>query len=260
VNKVELIQSLVDMINGLPHRDKEKLDALKRRAEMIIRTMFGESSKYIKDLNNIYFFPRIGPVDEDYCNECWLSGKNKMLNLFNTIFEELELCSSNQKVDERQKADVTFLNRIFIVHGHDEAMKQGVARTLEKIGLEPIILHEKSNEGRTIIEKFTDYSDVSFAIVILSPDDLAYPKDQSAKGAKLRARQNVIFELGFFIGKLGRNRVLVLYQKENNFEMPSDYSGVLYIPYDKSGQWRLELIKELKACGYDVDANKLICS
>ena len=74
----------------------------------------------------------------------------------------------------------------------------------------------------------------------------------------LRARQNVIFELGFFIGKLGRNRVLVLYQEEENFEMPSDYSGVLYTPYDSSGRWQFDLIKELKACGYDVDANKLL--
>jgi predicted nucleotide-binding protein len=137
-------------------------------------------------------------------------------------------------------------------------MKQEVARILEKIGFEPIILHEKPSEGRTIIEKLTDYSDVSFAIVLLSPDDLAYPKNKLAKEAKPRARQNVIFELGFFFGKLGRKHVLVLHQEESNFEMPSDYSGVLYVPYDNSKQWQSNLIKELKACGYDVDANKLL--
>jgi len=174
------------------------------------------------------------------------------------MLEELKLFGIRQKVDKVQKADVKPSNRIFIVHGHDEAMKQAVARTVEKMGFETIILHEKPSEGRTIIEKFTDYSDVSFAIVLLSPDDVAYPKDQSPKEAKLRARQNVIFELGFFIGKLGRNRVLVLYQEEKNFEMPSDYSGVLYTPYDDSGRWQFDLVKELKACGYDVDANKLL--
>jgi predicted nucleotide-binding protein len=258
MNEIELVQSLIDEVNELPHRDEEKLDALRRRAEMIIRKVFGESSKYLKDLNNIHFFPMVYPAEEDYYNERWLSGKSQMLNLFNTMLEELKLFGIRQKVDKVQKADAKSSNRIFIVHGHDEAMKQAVARTVEKMGLEPIILHEKPSEGRTIIEKFTDYSDVSFAIVLLSPDDVAYPKDQSLKDAKLRARQNVIFELGFFIGKLGRNRVLVLYQEEKNFEMPSDYSGVLYTPYDDSGRWQFDLVKELKACGYDVDANKLL--
>jgi predicted nucleotide-binding protein len=258
MNEIELVQSLIDEINELPHRDEEKLDALRRRAEMIIRKVFGESSKYLKDLNNIHFFPMVYPAEEHYYNESWLSGRSQMLNLFNTMLEELKLFGVHQKVDKVQKTDVKSSNRIFIVHGHDEAMKQAVARTVEKIGLEPIILHEKPSEGRTIIEKFTDYSDVSFAIVLLSPDDVAYPKDQSPKDAKLRARQNVIFELGFFIGKLGRNRVLVLYQEEKNFEMPSDYSGVLYTPYDDSGRWQFDLVKELKACGYNVDANKLL--
>ena len=258
MNEIELVQSLIDEVNKLPHRDEEKLDALRRRAEMIIGKVFGESSKYLKDLNSIHFFPMVYPADEHYYNEMWLSGKSQMLNLFNTMLEELKLFGIRQKVDKVQKADVKPSNRIFIVHGHDEAMKQAVARTVEKMGFETIILHEKPSEGRTIIEKFTDYSDVSFAIVLLSPDDVAYLKDQSPKEAKLRARQNVIFELGFFIGKLGRNRVLVLYQEEKNFEMPSDYSGVLYTPYDDSGRWQFDLVKELKACGYDVDANKLL--
>jgi len=258
MDKIELVQSLIDQVNKLPHRDEEKLDALQRRAEMIIRKVFGDSSKYLKDLESIHFFPMAYPADERYYNETWLSGKNEMLNLFNTMLEELKLFGVSPKAENVKKADVKFLNRVFIVHGHDEAMKQAVARTLERIGLEPIILHEKPSEGRTIIEKFTDYSNVSFAVVLLSPDDMAHPKDQPPKDAKLRARQNVIFELGFFIGKLGRNRVLVLYQEEKNFEMPSDYSGVLYTPYDDSGRWQFDLIKELKACGYNVDANKLL--
>lgn len=257
MNEVELIQSLIAMVNELPHRDEEKLDALRRRVELIIRKVFGDSSKYLEDLDQINFSPA-WTSDENSYNNSWRSGKSEMLNLFNVMLEELELSSMSQKVDGVHKAGVDFSNRIFVVHGRDEGMKQAVARTLEKIELEPIVLHEKPNEGRTIIEKFTDYSDVSFAVVLLSPDDMAYPKDQSSKDAKLRARQNVIFELGFFIGKLGRNRVLVLYQEEKNFEMLSDYSGVLYTPYDNSGQWRLDLVKELKACGYDVDANKLV--
>jgi len=258
MNEIELVQNLIEMVNKLPHRDNQKLDALIKRAEMIIRNVFGESSKYLKDLSRIRFYPMVYPADEQYYNEIWLSGRNEMLNLFNTMLEELKLFGPSSKAGKVQKTDVKLSKQIFLVHGHDDAMKQAVARTLEKIGLEPIILHEKPSEGRTIIEKFTDYSEVSFAVVLLSPDDIAYPKDRSPKDAMLRARQNVIFELGFFIGKLGRNRVLVLYQEEENFEMPSDYSGVLYTPYDSSGRWQFDLIKELKACGYDVDANKLL--
>jgi len=246
------------MVNNLPYQDEEKLDALKKRAQMIIRNVFGDSSKYLKDLEDIDFYPIVFPAEEDDLNRWWRSGKNEMITLFNTMLDELKLFGPSSKAGKVQKTDVKLSKQIFLVHGHDEAMEQAVARTLEKIGLEPIILHEKPSEGRTIIEKFTDYSEVSFAVVLLSPDDIAYPKDRSPKYAKLRVRQNVIFELGFFIGKLGRNRVLVLYQDEENFEMPSDYSGVLYTPYDSSGRWQFDLIKELKACGYDVDANKLL--
>jgi len=257
MNDIGLIQSLIEKIRELPHRDEKKLDALRKRAEMIIRKVFGDSSKYLKDLGSINFFPKWS-LDKNSYNECWRSGKTEMLNLFNTMREELELFGMRPKDDKLQKADIKISNRIFVVHGHDEAMKQAVARTLEKIELEPIILHEKPSEGlRTIIEKFTKYSDVDFAVVLLSPDDMAYPKDRSPKDAKPRARQNAVFELGFFIGKLGEKRVLMLLQEEENFEMPSDCSGVIYIPYDNLGRWRSDLIKELRACGYDVDANKL---
>ncbi|NVM53271.1 MAG: nucleotide-binding protein [Candidatus Helarchaeota archaeon] len=145
--------------------------------------------------------------------------------------------------------------RIFIVHGHDDAMKHEVARTLEKLDLDPIILHEQPNKGRTIIEKITDYSNVSFAIVLFSPDDVAHPVGAPEK-VKKRARPNVVLELGYFLGRLGRERVIVLLKKDENFEIPSDFLGVLYIPFDKS--WPLNLIKELKNRGLYIDANKLV--
>ncbi|HQD34288.1 MAG TPA: nucleotide-binding protein, partial [Bacteroidales bacterium] len=147
---------------------------------------------------------------------------------------------------------------IFIVHGHNEEMKQSVARCIEKLKLNPIILHEQSSKGKTIIEKFFDYSNVIYAIILLSADDIAYPKDENSNNFKYRARQNVIFELGYFMGKLGRERVLSLYEEIDNFEIPSDYNGVLFIPYDKKGNWKLELVKELKAVGISIDANNII--
>ncbi|WP_321419455.1 nucleotide-binding protein [uncultured Methanomethylovorans sp.] len=149
-------------------------------------------------------------------------------------------------------------SKIFIVHGHDEEMKQSVARIIEKLGLEAIILHEKANEGlKSIIEKFEKHSsNASFAIILLSPDDKGCTANSFPNAAKFRARQNVILELGYFIGKLGRERVLALYKQSTNFELPSDIAGTLYTPYDN--KWQFELVRELKAYGYDVDANKLL--
>lgn len=143
---------------------------------------------------------------------------------------------------------------IFIVHGHDERTKLDVARTLEKIGLNPIILSEQPNQGQTIIEKFELHSNVGFAVVLLTADDLG--KTKTADDEKYRARQNVILEMGYFIGKLGRNKVFPLY--EDGVELPSDLHGVLYNPIDDANSWKFKLAKELKAAGYDIDANKLI--
>ena len=143
-------------------------------------------------------------------------------------------------------------NKIFIVHGHNNEMKLAVARTIGQLGLLPIILHEQPNKGRTIIEKFEKLSeDVSFAIVLLSADD-------TMSDGKYRARQNVILELGYFIAKLGRENVVALYDTSTEVEIPSDITGVLYEPYDKpDGVWRFEVIQELKAVGFNVDANVL---
>jgi len=148
-------------------------------------------------------------------------------------------------------------NKIFVVHGHDTEMKTSVARILEQLGLEPVILHEQPNRGRTIIEKFEDHSEeISFAIILLSPDDKGCEANNFPDSAKLRARQNVILELGYFIGKLGRNKVLVLFKDEIDFEHPSDIMGVLYTPFMDG--WEFKMVGELKSCGYDVDANRLL--
>ena len=161
--------------------------------------------------------------------------------------------------DQLTDAPQTSASRsVFIVHGHDEEMKQAVARTLEKLDFDPVVLHEQPDQGRTIIEKFSDYADVGFAVILLSPDDMAYPRGCSPKDARPRARQNVVLELGYFIGKLGRKNVVALYREEEKFEWPSDYSGVLHKPYDESGQWQFALVTELKAAKYVVDANKLV--
>ncbi len=145
-------------------------------------------------------------------------------------------------------------NRVFVVHGHDEEAKQSVARCIEKLGFKAVILHEQPNQGRTIIEKFEDYSDVAFAVVLLTPDDVGASKDPEGE-LRPRARQNVILELGFFLGELGRGRVCALHKGE--VEIPSDYRGVLWVPMDEGGAWRLDLATEMKAAGLDLDLNRL---
>jgi len=145
---------------------------------------------------------------------------------------------------------------VFLVHGHEEAVIYEAARFLESLDLEVIILREQSNQGRTIIEKFVDYSDVGFAVVLLTPDDKGGPIDAPIDKYKPRARQNVLLELGYFIGKLGRNRVCALFGE--GVEIPSDYSGVLFIPIDSGGAWHMLLARELKAAGIEIDMNKAI--
>lgn len=147
-----------------------------------------------------------------------------------------------------------YTRRVFLVHGHDERARETVARFLEKLELECIILHEQPNKGRTVIEKFVDYADVSFAVVLLTPDDRGGLATDSFEAQRARARQNVILELGFFLGALGRSRVCALYAE--GVEIPSDYSGVLFVPLDDSDAWRITLLRELIAAGIQVDANR----
>lgn len=146
--------------------------------------------------------------------------------------------------------------KVFLVHGHDETILHQSARLLERLGLEVIVLREQPNQGKTIIEKFESYSDVGFALVLLTGDDHGSAKGMAPDQLKPRARQNVVFELGYFIGKLGRNRVCALYS--DGVEVPSDYSGVVYTKIDSGSGWRFEVAKELRAAGYPVDLNQVL--
>lgn len=139
-------------------------------------------------------------------------------------------------------------SRIFIVHGHDVAAREEVARFIDRAGLEPIILHEQASGGRTVIEKLEHYSDVGFAVVLLTPDDVGGPVGGKMKP---RARQNVIAELFYFVGRLGRSKVCPLMKGE--VEIPSDTLGVVYAPMDEHGGWKQRLLTELQEAGYKLD-------
>ena len=150
--------------------------------------------------------------------------------------------SSGARIAIGEVASAANTRAIFLVHGHDGEAKETVARFLEKLELEPIILHEQPNQGRTLIEKFeTSSRGVAFAVVLLTPDDLGGAAHASPD-LRPRARQNVILELGYFMGRLGRTRVCALYK--GGVELPSDFQGVVYIEFDSAGAWKTKLAQE----------------
>lgn len=143
---------------------------------------------------------------------------------------------------------------IFVVHGHDDGAREAAARFIEGLGLKAIILHEMPNLGRTIIAKFREVAEeVGFAVVLMTPDDMGGPRGGTMQE---RARQNVVFELGFFIGALGPDRVAAIVK--GAVERPSDFHGVVYISLDDAGAWKMALAKELQAAGFPIDWNKVM--
>lgn len=143
-------------------------------------------------------------------------------------------------------------NKVFIVHGHNN-LKTEVELFLTKLGLEPIILHKQANMGKTIIEKIEKYTDVGFGIVLYTPDDEGRLKGNVELSS--RARQNVVFEHGYLIGKLGRDRVCALVA--DNVETPGDIDGIVYVNVDDNGYWKVALAKDMKAVGFNLDMNKV---
>lgn len=165
----------------------------------------------------------------------------------------LAISESSTTVNKNLSAETL---KVFVVHGHDNEAKEGVARFLEKLGLQPIILHEQPSAGRTIIEKFETYaSDIAFAVVLLTPDDVGSVARNPAD-LKSRARQNVVLELGYFMGRLGRTRVCALHKR--GVELPSDYQGVLYIELDVAGAWKTKLAQEFIQAKLPIELSGLV--
>lgn len=154
------------------------------------------------------------------------------------------------------KVDLVQLDKsqVFIVHGHDETAKTKTARFIEKLGLKSIILHEQASGSKTVIEKIEAYSNVGFGIVLYTPCDIG-AKNEENPNLKNRARQNVVFEHGFLIGKIGRENVCALVKGE--IETPNDISGVVYVKMDDEEAWHLKIARELRNSGYEIDMNKL---
>ncbi len=222
----------------------------KTRAERFLRTHYGENSKEVVNFGNTHFSLMIYTFNEtesDYIEAC-KSGLVESKAVFEVYLEELKENDVTPDNEATQDNSIS-KSKVFVVHGHDEALKQEVARIVEKQGLEAIILSEQANQGKTIIEKIEENADVGAAICLFTGDDCGKVKD--ANSENLRARQNVVFEAGYFMGKLGRKNIILIASPD--IEIPSDLQGVVYTN-EKS--WQIDVLKELKAIGYAIDFNK----
>lgn len=263
----EKIAELIERIDGLKKIERGSAQFKKwiRDTQVALEHIFGKESRHITDFNQIRYSLSAfsGSTPEHKFQQRYIEGLENAKHVLVSMIEEIQEYWEEKSNEELNAQDNRLgvasyqlnSNKVFIVHGHDGGTKETVARFINKLGLEPIILHEQPSQGRTIIEKFENHSDVGYAIVLITPDDLG-SSIKEPENTRQRARQNVVFEFGYFLGKLGRHKVAGLVK--GDIEVPSDYSGVLYIPIDEAGAWRFLLIKELKSAGYAVDANKAI--
>lgn len=178
---------------------------------------------------------------------------NAKVDNLKKLFQKTDLLKSS-KIEPAIHQEIEFdKSKVFIVHGHDDLAKEETARFIEKLGFSPIILHEQASSGLTIIEKIESYTNVGFGVVLYTPCDIG-AKNGDESDLKLRARQNVVFEHGYLIGKIGRKNVTALVK--GTIETPNDISGVVYI--SMSNDWKFALAKELKSSGFPVDMNNAV--
>ena len=273
--KLEIIYKEIDrLIEMNATTATQEFQDWKLKAARFLSHYFGMQSIEMEQFRKTQFHPIFDYDDESKCIECCKKGLEATKRVFETYLDDISTDmldkaekSMQQKLKEMrqwQHEDMLLANisqralmtrtkeykKVFIVHGHDNALKQEVARMVEKQGLETIILSEQANRGKTIIEKFEEHSDVGAAICLFTGDD--YGKAKDATSENLRARQNVVFEAGYFMGKLGRENVVLIANPD--IEIPSDLKGVVYTN-EKS--WQIDVLKELKAIGYAIDLNKL---
>ena len=255
VSDIEILENLIKDINKLEFQDEDNLNYMLKKTEMIIRNISGPSSKYLKEINSILFYPYEKRSSIQIQQRIWMEGIKELSNICRIIIDEINIF---RKLDRINQNINTSSKKVFIVHGKDVEVKEAVARVLIMLDIDPIILGERPNIGKTIIEKFEYYSDVQVAIILFTPDDIGGVIHEDWDNLKPRARQNVILELGFFLGKLDRTKIILIHKKKDDFEIPSDISGIVYIEFDDKEGWKMKLCQELVALGFDIDINKLV--
>lgn len=218
---------------------------------------YSESHEYFSYGLDVYHEKWVNIITEEEDPESTLLSPlgEKMKILFELSRSAKHYIEGESKEPLKQESQNMENPNVFIVHGHDSALRTEVELFLTKLSLKPIVLFKEANQGATIIEKFMQYaSKSSFAIVLYTSCDLG--KDKNAEELQPRARQNVVFEHGFMYSYLGRNKVVALV--EDGVEIPGDLSGVIYITKDPVGKWKAEILKELQASGIPYDKDKVI--
>ena len=264
--KAKAIERLRKVLNAVPElktlpRGSAAFQKWRRNAEVAIANAFGEETSHVADFQKIRYSLTavVSGMPESAFQAAYMKGLDSAASMLESMLDEIEEYREEEeqspKISESGVKIQKNTNKVFVIHGHEESARETAARFLEKVGLEAVVLHEQPNRGRTIIEKFEDHSDVKFAVVLLTPDDVGEARDRKAD-LRPRARQNVVFEFGYFVGKLGRGRVCAL--AKGDIERPSDLDGLLYVPLDDSDGWRMRLLRELKVAGFNVDANRAL--
>jgi len=176
----------------------------------------------------------------------------KELTVDLTVHEDSPPAAAGKKVARMTKSKE---RKVLIIHGRDEEKRTMIAGFLKKMDLEPFLPDDAADQGMSLLEKYKQYEDAVFAITLLTADDMGYPQGEPEE-PKPRPRQNVIFELGFLMGRLEPNLVCALY--EEGLDLPSEFKGSVLIPYDAGGVWKLLVARALKVANVDVDLNKAI--
>lgn len=253
MNNYEKLNSLIAeaeelMQLGVTASDS-RFQAWKMKVSRFLIKNFGEKSHEYDYFQKTSFSLKIWSAftEESAFVEACAHGLEKTKAVLMTYLEDFKENNGSMAVSVAHNENCS---KVFIVHGHDGELKEAVARLIEQQNIEAIILSRKTNEGKTIIEKIEHHSDVGAAICLFTADDKG--KTKSEKVFKDRARQNVVFETGYFMGKLGRNRLVII--SENNVELPSDMSGMVYAG---KTDWKVDVLKELRAMGFTIDFNKL---
>ena len=262
-SKAKAIERLKKALDTIPElkqlrHDSPRFEKWRRDTQVALTNTFGDKSRHIQDFTNIYYWPGYAPAPESKMRDAYVSGLDSAASVLESMIDEIEEYWEDEQQTSPSPAvqghERTNTKEVFVIHGRDSEAKETVARFLTRLDLTPVILHEQPNQGRTIIEKFEQHAQVGFAVALLTPDDVGALQDKR-NDLKPRARQNVVFELGYFLGRLGRERVCAL--TKGNVEIPSDYDGVVYISLDDGG-WKMNLIRELKNAGFEVDANRAL--
>ena len=232
-----------------------------RDTKIDIKNIFKEkSTEKLKEFGDIGFEPQSPRILENVyyapgLKENFPELKERMIMLLKSIKDEICRYWPNDKQNTSRKEEKL---EVFLVHGHDKEKLYKVERFLKQLNIQTIILHDQPTRSKTIIEKLEKHSDTHFAVIILTPDDVGAEKNDK-DNIEPRARQNVIFELGFFIGKLGRENTCALYSTEMQLpkiDLPTDFVGIGYIPFDD--EWQMALSKELKDAGFEIELNRAI--